>query len=612
MTVNELLTHLTRFILILLFVITLREYIRHRDKVRLDVTLVFLCLSAGTIIQLIRSVTGLELELLSRISTLALLAQPFLLLRLVRYFGAVPPLLYRAAIIGMVISWIGLLIAGEPLPPAYALAMVAYFVVIDGYAILAFVRGAFSSSGVTRHRLRFAALGSALLVLILIVAGIRTVFPAFLESTLWLLQVLAILCALSYYLGFAPPRFLRQAWQLEELRNFLRGVQTLRTTTTANVVDRLHLAVKRSMETSAVAVVLNQNDRLVLQPISDTPTLQDINLDGVVQRVWREQIPLAVTQSSRLDSADKRMMEAQNADALMIVPISTGERNLGLLMVFLEHGSLFMDDDLDLLLIFAQQKAILLQNHLMLEDMRLRAEDLEEKVQERTAALQRSNDDLRRFAYVASHDLQEPLRTVSLYLQLIEKRYPDKLDEDGREFIAFAVDGATRMKDLIDALLMYSRIESKPRNFTQVDTQAIVDEVCKLLEASINEAEATLTVDHPLPQIKADEQLMLQLFQNLISNAIKYRSDRRPEIHIGASRENGHWVFCVRDNGIGIEPQYLDRIFVIFQRLHDRSTYPGTGIGLAVAKRTVELHGGKIWAESEVGKGTTFYFSIPA
>jgi light-regulated signal transduction histidine kinase (bacteriophytochrome) len=332
----------------------------------------------------------------------------------------------------------------------------------------------------------------------------------------------------------------------------------------------------------------------------------------VVQRVWREQIPLAVTQSSRLDSADKRMMEAQNADALMIVPISTGERNLGLLMVFLEHGSLFMDDDLDLLLIFAQQKAILLQNHLMLEDMRLRAEDLEEKVQERTAALQRSNDDLRRFAYVASHDLQEPLRTVSLYLQLIEKRYPDKLDEDGREFIAFAVDGATRMKDLIDALLMYSRIESKPRNFTQVDTQAIVDEVCKLLEASINEAEATLTVDHPLPQIKADEQLMLQLFQNLISNAIKYRSDRRPEIHIGASRENGHWVFCVRDNGIGIEPQYLDRIFVIFQRLHDRSTYPGTGIGLAVAKRTVELHGGKIWAESEVGKGTTFYFSIPA
>jgi chemotaxis family two-component system sensor kinase Cph1 len=208
--------------------------------------------------------------------------------------------------------------------------------------------------------------------------------------------------------------------------------------------------------------------------------------------------------------------------------------------------------------------------------------------------------------------LQEPLRTVSLYLQLIEKRYPDKLDEDGREFIAFAVDGATRMKDLIDALLMYSRIESKPRNFTQVDTQAIVDEVCKLLEASINEAEATLTVDHPLPQIKADEQLMLQLFQNLISNAIKYRSDRRPEIHIGASRENGHWVFCVRDNGIGIEPQYLDRIFVIFQRLHDRSTYPGTGIGLAVAKRTVELHGGKIWAESEVGKGTTFYFSIPA
>jgi light-regulated signal transduction histidine kinase (bacteriophytochrome) len=304
-------------------------------------------------------------------------------------------------------------------------------------------------------------------------------------------------------------------------------------------------------------------------------------------------------------------MDAQNAEALLIVPITTGERNLGLLLVFLEHGSLFINDDLDLLSIFAQQKAVLLQNHLMLEEARRYAEDLEEKVQERTAALQRSNEDLRRFAYVASHDLQEPLRTVSMYLQLIEQRYPDKLDDDGREFIAFAVDGAAHMKDLIDALLMYSRVESRPRNFALIDTQAILDEVRRLMEVSIKESEAVLTND-PLPKIIADEQLMIQLFQNLISNAIKYRSERKPEIHIGVNHEDSQWVFCVRDNGIGIEPQYLERIFVIFQRLHDRSAYPGTGIGLAVAKRTVELHGGHIWAESEVGKGTTFYFTIPA
>ena len=611
MSANEFLTELTRVFFILLVGVTLGEFVRHRDKVRRDVFLVFLCLSASILIQLFRSITGLDAPWLSRIGTLALLAQPFLLLRLVRYFREVPPLLFWGAIAGMVISWVAVIAIGTPLPTPLTLAVVAYFVVIDGYAIVAFVQGAFSSSGVTRHRLRFAALGSALLVLILIIAGIRTVFPVFLSSTLWMLQILAILCAIAYYLSFAPPRWLRQAWQLEELRHFLREVQTLRKTTSAKLVDRLHLAVKRSMETSAVAVALDQNGKLALQDITDSPPLKDMHLEGVVQRAWREQAPLAVTRSSHLDSADEHMMAAQNAEALLIVPISTGERNLGLLMVFLEYGSLFMDDDLDLLSIFAQQKAILLQNHLMLEDMRLHAEDLEEKVQERTAALQRSNDDLRRFAYVASHDLQEPLRTVSLYLQLIEQRYPDKLDDDGREFIAFAVDGATRMKDLIDALLTYSRLESKPRNFTQIDTQAILDEVRKLMEVSISEADANITAD-PLPQITADEQLMLQLFQNLVSNAIKYRSDRKPEIHVGANRENGQWVFKVQDNGIGIEPQYLERIFVIFQRLHDRSTYPGTGIGLAVAKRTVELHGGQIWAESEVGKGTTFFFTIPS
>jgi signal transduction histidine kinase len=611
MTATEFLTELTRVFFVLLVVVTLREFLRHRDKVRRDVALVFLCLSAGILIQIFRSITGLDAPWLARVGTLALLAQPFLLLRLVRYFRHVPPLLYQGAVAGMLISWFVILAAGTPLPAPLTLAIVAYFVIVDGYAIIAFVQGAFSSVGVTRQRLRFAALGSALLIAILIVAGIRTVFPEFIASTLWMLQILAILSALAYYLGFAPPRWLRQAWQLSELRHFLREAQSLRKTTSTSLVDRLHLAVQRSMETSAVAVVLEQKGTLALQDITGMAPLQGIYLGGVVERAWHGQIPVAITRSDGLDNADAAMMQAQDAEMLLIVPIATGDDVLGLLLVFLEHGSLFVEDDLDLLSIFAQQKAILLQNHQMLEEMQRYTQDLEERVQERTAALQRSNEDLRRFAYVASHDLQEPLRTVSLYLQLIEQRYPDKLDEDGREFIAFAVEGAARMKDLIDALLTYSRVETRPHNFTVINTQAIVDEVRKMMEVAIHEADASLTVDS-LPNIRADEQLMLQLFQNLISNAIKYRSERRPEIHVSASRENGQWVFCVRDNGIGIEPQYLERIFVIFQRLHDRGKYPGTGIGLAVAKRTVELHGGRIWAESEVGKGTTFFFTIPA
>jgi light-regulated signal transduction histidine kinase (bacteriophytochrome) len=247
----------------------------------------------------------------------------------------------------------------------------------------------------------------------------------------------------------------------------------------------------------------------------------------------------------------------------------------------------------------------------MLEELHRQTEALEEKVQQRTAALQRSNDELRRFAYVASHDLREPLRTVSNYLQLIEMRYADLLDDEGHEFFAFAVGGAKRMRDLIDALLAYSRVETQVHEFVPVDCQEVVDEVCQQLQVAIDEAGATI-IHEGLPQIKADKQLILQLFQNLISNALKYRGDREPEIHIDATRHQKEWRFCVRDNGIGIEAQYLERIFVIFQRLHHQTEYPGTGIGLAICKKTVELHGGRMWVESQVGEGSTFYFTIPA
>ncbi|MFN8375014.1 MAG: ATP-binding protein [Anaerolineae bacterium] len=243
-------------------------------------------------------------------------------------------------------------------------------------------------------------------------------------------------------------------------------------------------------------------------------------------------------------------------------------------------------------------------------DIRDRKED-EAHLAQSALELKRSNEELQRFAYVASHDLQEPLRMIGSYLQLIESRYADKLDDSGREFIGFAVDGAARMKDLINGLLAYSRVETQPQTFMTIDFNKKVDEARRLLAVAIEESGAIVSNDH-LPQIKADRRLIIQVFQNLIGNAIKYRSERTPEIHISAKLNKNEWVFSVRDNGIGIEAQYLDRIFVIFQRLHNRGKYPGTGIGLAICKKVIERHGGRIWAESEVGKGTTFYFTIPA
>ncbi|HEY0089430.1 MAG TPA: ATP-binding protein, partial [Candidatus Lokiarchaeia archaeon] len=225
--------------------------------------------------------------------------------------------------------------------------------------------------------------------------------------------------------------------------------------------------------------------------------------------------------------------------------------------------------------------------------------------------LKRSNAELEQFAYVASHDLQEPLRMVASFTQLLAKRYKDKLDKDANDFINFAVDGATRMQNLINDLLIFSRVGTRGKIFTSIDTNIILKTVLNNLRSSIEETKAKITYD-PLPVIIADDSQMMQLFQNLISNAIKFhRMDVSPEIHVSAEVKKDEWVFYVRDNGIGIDNQFFDRLFIIFQRLHKKDEYGGTGIGLAVCKKIVQRHEGKIWVESEPGKGSTFYFTIP-
>jgi PAS domain S-box-containing protein len=223
--------------------------------------------------------------------------------------------------------------------------------------------------------------------------------------------------------------------------------------------------------------------------------------------------------------------------------------------------------------------------------------------------LRRSNAELEQFAYVASHDLQEPLRMVTSYLQLIERRYKGRLDADADDFIGFAVDGAERMKGLINDLLAYSRVGTRGGDFRPVDCNAVLDRVKQYLGLAIEENHATITSAH-LPTILADEAQLVQLFQNLIGNAIKFHSDRPPHIHIDVQMDAAEVLFSVRDNGIGIDPQFDQRIFVIFQRLHRKNEYGGTGIGLAICKKIVERHGGRIWVESLPGAGATFYFTI--
>jgi PAS domain S-box-containing protein len=262
----------------------------------------------------------------------------------------------------------------------------------------------------------------------------------------------------------------------------------------------------------------------------------------------------------------------------------------------------------------------IIEDYRDITDRKKTSDDLKHSVQD----LSRSNEELEQFAYVASHDLQEPLRMVSSYVQLLEKRYKGKMDADADEFIEFAVDGANRMQVMINDLLSFSRIATRGEPFKPTDCEKVFDRAINNLQTAIEESSATVTHD-PLPTITADRGQLAQLFQNLIGNANKFceRRETTPCIHVSCERieesaipvtksgiDNG-WIFSVKDNGIGIEPDHVERIFGIFQRLHTREQYSGSGIGLSVCKKIVERHGGNIWVESEVGKGSTFFFTLP-
>jgi PAS domain S-box-containing protein len=234
----------------------------------------------------------------------------------------------------------------------------------------------------------------------------------------------------------------------------------------------------------------------------------------------------------------------------------------------------------------------------------------EAALRERSSELERSNADLEQFAYVASHDLQEPLRMVASFTQLLAARYKGKLDGEADEFIGYAVEGATRMQALIEGLLSFARVGTRGKELRPTDSQAVLSRSLQSLDMALREADGRVT-NAELPVVTADESQLEQLFQNLVGNAVKFRGQNRPLVHVSAQRNGKEWIFSVKDNGIGIDPQYQGRIFVIFQRLHPRSEYPGTGIGLSICKKIVERHGGRIWVESARGRGSTFYFTMP-
>ncbi len=300
----------------------------------------------------------------------------------------------------------------------------------------------------------------------------------------------------------------------------------------------------------------------------------------------------------------------------LLIALSSLKKTLQPLSQLTEHSQRIAAGDYHLTLPPKHYREIneLAQNfHVMVEAVKGRENRLretEEQLKKMNAELQRSNQELEQFAYVASHDLQEPLRMVASYTKLFEKRFKEQVDEKADTYIQYIVGGATRMQDLINDLLVYSRISTQAEPLQLTESQAILNNVLASLEAAIQESGALVT-HNDLPEVRADALQLERMFQNLIANAIKFRGEDPPRIHVSTQSTGNEWLFCVQDNGIGLEPQYKDKIFVIFQRLHSRRAYPGTGIGLAICKRIINRHGGTIRVESEPGKGAMFYFTLP-
>lgn len=286
----------------------------------------------------------------------------------------------------------------------------------------------------------------------------------------------------------------------------------------------------------------------------------------------------------------------------ILSPVRALRRNILLFSLFLMLAGIF---------IALVTYRLILHSVKMREKAEQGLRESEEKLKELVIELRRSNKELEDFAFVASHDLKEPLRTISSYVTLLADEYKDKLNDEASEFIGYAVDGAERMKKLIEDLLAYSRIATKGRPFEPTNCEDTLALAVEDLDAAISESKAVITHD-PLPTVMADGRQLTQLFVNLLSNALKFRTAGPCRIHISSKKKGGQWLFSVSDNGIGINPEYAKQIFAIFRRLHPRDEYPGTGIGLALCQRIVNRHQGDIRVESELGKGATFYFTMPA
>ena len=612
MEITEFVSHLTRFIYLAVAIVTLFEYIAHRDETRLDIALMFATFAASVLGQEYTALTGVTSRWLTLAQSLPLMAQPFLLVRLVGHFRPVPLWVQRTALAGMVVSMALLVVLPSPLPLPALLTVIAYFALAEGYATLAFIGGARTTGGVTHWRLLLAAIGSGLVAAVIFAAGVLAIIPGLGPYTGAVTQVMGMLSAVAFYFGFAPPRWLRHAWQIEELHRFLGSASGRPAAERASWILAFlcETAMRAVGGRGALAASWEAAERHFVIRASTQPAWAMKNFmpgDGAIATAWQQRKPNLARRLEEMSSDGRQLAAEVKAQALMALPVGTTERQWGLLVVLLRRDPLFPDDDLNLLALFAEQAGLALEQQALLNEQATLVQEL----RARTTQLEASNAELEAFSYSVSHDLRAPLRHIEGFTDLLRR---DSVTPDQqRHHLQRISEAAVRMGRLIDDLLTFSRMGRAEMRRVPLRLDRLIDDVRVDLLPETQGRDVAWRVN-ALPEVQADPDLLRLVIYNLLSNAVKYTRGRQPAvIEVGTEPgEANEVVTYVRDNGVGFDMQYVDKLFGVFQRLHHADEFEGVGIGLANVRRIINRHGGRTWAVSQPGQGATFYFSLPA
>jgi signal transduction histidine kinase len=617
MMLDVLLTLITQGLYLLIALVSVVNLLRRRDRPRLDIALIFGTLGLIIILQSVGKLAGEAGRWVNVLGSILLVAHPYLILRLVEHFRPISPWLKRVGLGGLLVSAALLLIFTNQtsLPLPVTMLIVAYFIGIEGYTTFAFCQGATTTIGLTRRRLALAAAGSGLLALLILLAGIAAVRPL----PDWVLSGLgqgcAILSGVCYYFSFATPGWVSRYWQLSELYRFLRAVkqQDAGRQTTKMVLEALCQAAVRAVGGIAAGVILWQDDEQQFTLYSAPVVQPDFNgaiplppNDDLIDRVRQAGQPLLAATAAELGVESARLVAAMKANALYAIPIATEQQTWGVLLVIRRGYPLFAMDDLNLLMLLAEESAGILNYALLVNEQ----QRLIGQLRQQTSQLEAANQELEAFSYSVSHDLRAPLRSLDGFSQLLLEEYHDQLAGEGQDYVRRIQAASERMGQLIEDLLRLARVTQVEMRSEAVNLDELVRTIATELQWQEPTRQVTFVVADHLT-VQGDEHLLRAALENLLNNAWKFTGKRsQARIEFGVLEQDGQPIYFVRDNGVGFNMAYADKLFNTFQRLHSATEFPGSGIGLATVRRIIQRHGGRIWAESSAEQGTTFYFTL--